>query len=84
MYPLTPPVEVLRARARFPYGEICRCHDASGAPGVVAVLTPRFQRTGSAVLVCAATVAELAEVLDGQPRPPLPRREPTRRYWPLP
>lgn len=84
MDPLTPPVEVLRARAAFPHDEICQFHDAAGVPDVVAVLKPGFHGTGLAVLVGAATVTEVTEILNAQPRPPLPRRDPTRRYWPFP
>lgn len=84
MDPLTPPAEVLRARTAFPHYEICQFHDATGIPEVTAVLKPRFQHTGLAVLVCAASVAELAEILGAQPRPPLPRRDPACRYWPFP
>ena len=82
--PLTPPAEVLRARTAFPHYEICQFHDPTGTPEAVAVLKPGFHGTGLAVLIGAATVAELAEILDGQPRPPLPRRDPARRYWPFP
>lgn len=82
--PAPAPDELRAARREFPHCEICQFHDAAGAPEATAVPTPRFRYTGLTVLACTATVAELAEVLDGQPRPPLPRRDPNRRYWPLP
>lgn len=82
--PLTPSIEVLRARIAFPHCEIRQFHDTTGVPEVVAVLTPGFHGTGLAVLIGAATVTKVTEVLRAQPRPLLPRRAPTCRYWPFP
>jgi len=79
------PSEPLRlAREEFPHYEICVLHDEAGIPEVTAVLKPAYQDTGMAVLVCASSVAELVRLLRAAPKAPLPRRDPDRRYWPLP
>ncbi|MDA8370393.1 MAG: hypothetical protein M0026_11060 [Nocardiopsaceae bacterium] len=77
MYALTPAEALVRARAEFPHYEICRFHDAAGVPETVAVLKPPHQNTMLPLLVCAATVAELAATLRAHHRHlPLPRRRP--------
>ncbi|KUP97771.1 hypothetical protein [Thermobifida cellulosilytica] len=83
-YQLVPPEELRAARDAFPHYEICQFHDPAGLPEVTAVLKPSYRHSDLAVLVCAATVTELAEILSAQPRPGLPRRDPHRRYWRYP
>ncbi|GAA3764757.1 hypothetical protein [Salinactinospora qingdaonensis] len=76
-----PSAQVRHLRTEFPDYWIYRT-GAAWCPDYVAVANETALAHGKAPMLAASSATELAARLQAQdPRPPLPRRDRTKRYW---